>query len=333
MRAAVFSEYGPPEVLHVAEAPRPVPRGGDVLVRVHATSVSFGDTLVRNFRSVSPRQFHMPLLWWLIGRAVFGFRRPRKHVLGSEFAGEVAAVGANVTRYKVGDRVFGFRGPKMGAYAEYLCVPEKAVMAPMPGNVTFEDAATVPYGAIMAWGLLRKIGVRSGQRVLVVGASGGIGPAVVQLAVRQFGAVVTGVCGPANVDYVQSLGATTVIDYTKDDFRHGDATFDVIVDILGATAFGDGTRVLAEGGQLVYVSFKMRQVAEMVWTSIVRGKRVRCVLVSEKPKDLDAIRGFVENGLLRPRVDKVFPLEQAAEAHRYAESEARCGPVVIRVAE
>ncbi len=332
MRAAVFSEYGPPEVLRLAEVPQPMPGDGDVLVRVRATSVNFGDTLVRNFKAVSPRQFNMPLLFWLIGRVQFGIRRPRTRVLGSEFAGEVAAVGGNVTRYEIGDRVFGFRGPRMGAYAEYLCVPEKAVMAPMPANVTFEEAATVPYGAIMAWGLLRKIGVRSGQRVLVVGASGGIGPAVVQLAVRQFGAVVTGVCGTSNVDYVRSLGATTVLDYTKDDFLVGDATYDVIVDILGRTAFGDCKGVLAQGGQLVYVSFKMRQVVQMVWTSIVRSKRVRCVLVSEKPKDLDAIGEFLETGKLHPRVDKAFPLEQAAEAHRYADSEARSGPVVITVA-
>ena len=309
-----------------------MPGDDDVLVRVHATSVNFGDTLVRNFKAVSPRQFNMPLLFWLIGRVQFGIRRPRTRVLGSEFAGEVAAVGGNVTRYEIGDRVFGFRGPRMGAYAEYLCVHEQAVMAPMPANVTFEEAATVPYGAIMAWGLLRKIGVRSGQRVLVVGASGGIGPAVVQLAVRQFGAVVTGVCGTSNVDYVRSLGAATVIDYTKDDLLVGDTTYDVIVDILCRTAFGDCKGVLVEGGQLVYVSFKMRQVVQMVWTSIVRSKRVRCVLVSEKPKDLDAIGEFLETGKLRPRVDKAFPLEQAAEAHRYADSEVRSGPVVITVA-
>lgn len=332
MRAAVFSEYGPPEVLRLTEVPRPVPGDGDVLVRVRATSVNFGDMLVRDFKAVSPRQFHMPLLFWLIGRAQFGFRRPRNQVLGSEFAGEVEAVGGKVTRYRTGDRVFGFRGPRMGTYAEYLCVPERAVMAPIPPNISFEEAATVPYGAIMAWGLLRKVGVRSGQKVLVVGASGGIGPAVVQLAVRQFGAVVTGVCGTSNVDYVRSLGATDVIDYTTDDFLLGDVTYDVIVDVLGKTAFRDCTKVLAEGGQLVYISFKMRQVVQMVWTSIVRGKRVRCVLVSEKPKDLDTIREFLETGKLRPRVGKAFPLERAAEAHRYADSEARSGPVVITVA-
>lgn len=142
MRVSVFCEYGAPEVLHIAEVPAPVPGDGDVLVRVHATSVNFGDMLVRNFKAISSRQFHMPLLFWLIGRAQFGFRRPRVHVLGNEFAGEVAAVGREVTRYKVGDRVFGFRGPRMGAYAEPLCVPERGVMAPMPANATYEQAAT-----------------------------------------------------------------------------------------------------------------------------------------------------------------------------------------------
>lgn len=331
MKASVLTEYGPPEVLHIAEVPAPVPRDGDVLVRVHATSVNFGDTLVRNFRAVSPRQFHMPLLFWLIGRAQFGFRRPRVHVLGSEFAGEVAAIGREVTRYKVGDRVFGFRGPRMGAYAELLCVPESGVMALMPANVSYEEAATVPNGAIMAWGMLRKIRLQQGQRVLVIGASGGIGSAVVQLAALQFGAQVTGVCSTSNVDYVRSLGAARVIDYTKSDYLEGDEPYDLIVDILGKSRFADCKRVLARHGQLVYISFKMRQVAQMLWTSIVRTKRVRCVLVSEKPKDLDAIKGFLETGKLRPRVGRTFVLEQAAEAHRYAASDARSGPVAITV--
>lgn len=331
MRASVFTEYGPPEVLHIAEVPAPVPRDGDVLVRVHATSVNFGDTLVRNFKAVSPRQFHMPLLFWLIGRGQFGFRRPRAHVLGSEFAGEVAAVGRDVTRYKVGDRVFGFRGPRMGAYAEFLCVPERGVMAAMPANVSYEEAATVPNGAIMAWGLLRKIRLQAEQRVLVVGASGGIGAAVVQLAVSQFNARVTGVCGTSSVDYVRSLGADSVIDYTEADYLDSDESYDLIVDILGKSRFADCKRTLARRGQLVYVSFKMRQVAQMLWTSIVRTKRVRCVLVSEKPKDLDAIKGFLETGKLRPRVDRTFSLEQAAEAHRYAAGDAKSGPVAITV--
>ena len=327
----MISEYGPPEVLHLAEVPAPVPGDGDVLVRIHATSVNFGDTLVRNFKAVSPRQFHMPLLFWLIGRFQFGVRRPRTHVLGSEFAGEVAAVGRNVTRYEVGDRVFGFRGPRMGAYAEYLCVPERGVMAAMPTNATYEQAATVPYGAIMAWGLLRKVRVQPKQRILVIGASGGIGPAVVQLAASQFEARVTGVCGPSNLQYVRSLGAESVIDYTTADYLDTDERYDLIVDVLGKSRFAETRTVLAPHGQLICISFKTRQLAQMLWTWVLRTQRVRCVLVSEKPKDLEVIKEFVEAGKLRPRVDKTFPLEQAAEAHRYAESTAKSGPVVITV--
>jgi NADPH:quinone reductase-like Zn-dependent oxidoreductase len=331
MKASVFSEYGPPEVLHIAEVPTPTPGDGDVLVRVHAASVGFGDTLVRNFKAVSPRQFHMPFLFWLIGRFQFGFRRPRVHVLGSDFAGQVSAVGPAVTRFKVGDRVFGFRGPRMGAYAEYLCLPDDGVMVAMPENLSYEQAATIPNGAIIALGMLRKISLQRDQRVLVIGASGGIGSVVVQLAVSKFGAHVTGVCGPSSLDYVRSLGADQVIDYTEQDYLAADETYDVIVDVLGKSAFADCKRMLAPGGQLVYISFKMRQIGQMLWTSATRARRVRCVLINEHTEDLEMIGEFVESGMLQARVDKAFPLERAADAHRYAQSDARGGPVVITV--
>jgi len=331
MKAAVFDEYRPPEVLHLAELPVPVPGDRDVLVRVRATTVNFGDTLVRGFDEVTPRRFNMPLLFWLIGRTQFGWRRPRTRVLGNEFAGEVAAVGRAVTRYAVGDRVFGYRGPRMGAYAEQLCVPERAVMSRMPTNLTFEEAAAVPYGAIMAWGLLRKIRVQSGQRVLVVGASGGIGAAVVQLATAELGARVTGVCGTSNLDQVRALGAEEVIDYTREDFVDRGETYDVIIDVLGTRAFADCRRALVAGGRLVYFSFKARQILQMLWTSVFGKEKVRCVLVSETPEDLDAIRRFVEAGTLRVDVERTFPLAQAAEAHRYAGSDRRIGAVVITV--
>lgn len=332
MRASVFDEYGPPEVLHLAEIPAPTPGDHDVLVRVHAASVGFGDLLVRDFRSVSPRQFHMPFLFWLIGRFQFGLRRPRTRVLGSDFAGQVAAVGSRVTRFEVGDRVFGFRGPRMGAYAEYLCEPEQGVMAPMPTTVSYDEAATVPYGAIMAWGLLRKIALRRDQRVLVIGASGGIGSSVVQLAVSVFGAHVTGVCSTPNVEYVHSLGADHVIDYTEQDPLAAGTNYDVIIDVLGKSSFSDARHVLTPHGQLVYVSFKMRQVGQMLRTTIARSQRVRCILVNEHPKDIATIGEFVDTGVLRARVDRAFPLEQAADAHRYASSDANGGPVVITIA-
>jgi NADPH:quinone reductase-like Zn-dependent oxidoreductase len=331
MKASVLDEFGPPEVLHLAEVPTPVPGPRDLLIRVRATSVNFGDTLVRNFDAVSPSEFNMPLLFWIIGRIQFGLRRPRTQVLGSEFAGEVAAVGRDVTRFATGDRVYGFRGPRMGAYAEYLCVREDGVVAPMPATLTFEEAAAVPYGAIMAWGLLRKLRIRPGARVLVVGASGGIGPAVVQLAVAELGARVTGVCSTANVAFVRTLGAADVIDYTREDFVDRHESFDVIIDVLGRCSFADGRRVLAPHGRLVYVSFKMRQVGQMLWTAPFGRRKVRCVVVSEKPEDLGAISELIDAGKLRAFVDRTFPLERAADAHRYASSETRCGPVVITV--
>lgn len=331
MKASTFTEYGPPEVLHVTEVPKPVPDAHGVLVRVHATSVNFGDTLVRDFKAVSPRKFHMPLAFWLIGRSRFGFMRPRTTVLGSEFAGEVVAVGREVTRFKPGDQVFGHRGPRMGAYAEYLTIPEDGVIAAKPANLSYEEAAAMPYGAIMALGLLCKIRLRGGQSILVNGASGGIGLAVVQLAVSQFGARVTAVCGPSNVDNVRSLGAARVIDYTKEDFVDSGETYDVIVDILGKSSFAHCKRALKPKGRLVYVSFKAKQVGQMLWTSLIGGRKVVCLLVNENAEDLGAVQQLIEAGKLRPVVDKTFPLEQAAEAHRYAESGAKHGSVVITV--
>lgn len=332
MKAAVLTDFGPPEVLQLREVAAPVASGRDVLIRVRATSVNFGDLLVRNFAAVSPRDFHMPWLFWLIGRLSFGFDRPRVHILGSEFSGIVEAVGARVTRFKKGDAVFGYRGPRMGAYAELLCMPERGVLATKPTNVTDEEAAACPYGAVMALDLLRKIRVQPGQRMLVVGASGGIGPMIVQLATNHFGAKVAGVCGTARVAFVMSLGATTVIDYSQEDFVDRPDTYDVIVDILGKSSFSRCRRVLAPHGRLVFVSFKAKQVLQMLWTSVVGDQKVTCAVMSERQADLVTVKQMVEAGTLRPIVDRVFPLEQAAQAHRYAEGGARQGTVVISVA-
>lgn len=331
MKAAVLTQFGPPDVLHLDEVATPVATGDDIVVRVGATSVNFGDTLVRNFAAVSPRTFHMPWLFWLIGKLSFGFSRPRRRILGSEFAGTVEAVGPRVTRFTPGDAVFGYRGPQMGAYAEYLRISEHGVVTRKPANMTDEEAAATPYGALMALGLLRQIRVKAGDRVLVVGASGGIGPAIVQLASRHYGATVTGVCGSARVAYVTSLGAASVIDYTREDFVTRPETYDVIIDVLGTSAFSRCRRVLSPHGRLVYVSFKTKQLLQMLWTSIRGTQKVVCILTSERREDLDVIRTLVETGALRTVVDRVFPLDRAAEAHRYAESGAKTGAVVITV--
>lgn len=330
MRAAFFTEFGPPEVLHVRDVATPVATGGhDVLIRVHATSVNFGDTLVRNFAAVSPRSFHMPWVFWFIGKLTFGFSTPRIHILGSEFAGTVETVGELVTRFKKGDSVFGYRAARMGAYAEYLVMRDDGVVTAKPANMAFAEAAGCPYGAVTALGLLTKIRLQPGQRVLVVGASGGIGPPIVQLAARHFGARVTGVCSTARLAYVTALGAEAVIDYTQEDFVERAGTYDVVIDILGKTSFARGRRILAPHGRLVYVSFKMKQILQMLWTSVFSDQKVICALVTERQEDLVAVRTLVEAGTLRSVVDRTFPLEQAAEAHRYAESDAKTGAVVI----
>lgn len=333
MKAAYLTAFGPPDVLQTREVAAPVIRHPrDVLIQLRATSVNFGDTLVRNFASVTPGSFHMPWLFWLIGKLTFGFTRPRVHILGSEYSGIVDAVGRGVTQFRPGDAVFGYSGAGMGAYAEYLRVRETAVLARKPAQTTWEEAAGCPYGALMALGVLRQAGLQRGQHVLVVGASGGIGPPIVQLAARHVGATVTGVCGPARLSYVRSLGAADVIDYSREDFVERGGTYDVIIDILGKSDVARCRRLLAPDGRMVYVSFKLPQILWMLRTAITGGPRVICALVNERQVDLVAIAGLIETGTLRPIVDRSFPLEAAADAHRYAATGANAGAVVISIA-
>lgn len=328
VRACVYNEYGPPEVLHIEEVPKPAPRVDEVLVRVRATTVNFGDLIARNFKSVTPRQFGMPFLFWLLARLAFGLSKPRQRILGSEFAGDVESVGAAVTRFKVGDAVFGYLGERMGAYAEYVCVPERAAVAHKPSNLSYEEAATVPYGAVMALGLLRHVTIKPGERVLILGASGAIGSAALQL-VRHAGAEVTGVCGAPRMAFVKALGADRVIDYDREDVTQGTETYDVILDVLGKSSFARCERVLKPDGTLLYASFKTRQLAQMLWTSIVGGKRVACTLAPGSLADLMAVKNLVEAGKLTTLIDRRFPLAETAEAHRYALSGRKQARVVI----
>jgi NADPH:quinone reductase-like Zn-dependent oxidoreductase len=270
----------------------------------------------------------MPLPLWFLSKLLFGFKRPRITILGSEFAGEIEAVGKDVKRFRKGGKVFGYRGPRMGAYAEYLCMPENGVVAPKPAGMTYAEAAAVPYGAIMALNLLRKVDLRPGQRILVNGASGGIGPAVVQLA-KYFGAEVTGVCGTQRLKLVKSLGADKVIDYTKEDFTDSGETYAFIIDILGKSSFSRVKRSLKPNGRCLLVSFKMKQLFQMLWTKIKGGKRVICALSTEKAEDLTFIKELIEAGKIKSVIDRCYPLEQAAEAHRYYESGKKKGSVVI----
>ena len=328
MKAIVYTEFGPPEVLSIKEVEKPAPKEDEVLVRVHATPVSYGDLIARNFKNISAREFHMPLPLLLLTRMYFGFSKPKINILGSEFAGEIEAVGGKVTRFKAGDAVMGYLGQRMGAYAEYLCMPEHGSLALKPANMTYAEASAVPYGALMASSLLRKADLRSGQKALINGASGGIGSAALQLA-KSYEAEVTGVCGTPRVEYVKALGADRVIDYKKEDFTRNGQTYDLILDVLGMSSFARVKNSLNPNGIYLPVSFKMKALLQVLTTKLAGGKRVICTLAEEKSEDLVFAKELVEAGKYKSLIDKCFPMEEAAEAHRYAESGLKKGNVVI----
>jgi NADPH:quinone reductase-like Zn-dependent oxidoreductase len=329
MKAIVYKTYGSPEVLHVEEVAKPAPKDSEVLIKNYATNVNFGDLMARNFKAISPRQFNMLFLFWFMAKISFGLNRPKNPILGSEFAGEVEAVGSAVTRFKPGDQVSGYLGPSMGAYAEYFCMPENGVVASKPANMTYEEAAVVPYGAIMALNLLRKVNLQPGQKVLINGASGGIGSAAVQVA-KCFGAEVTGVCSTPRLAFVKSLGADHIIDYTSQDFTQNGETYDLIFDILGKCAFARCKNSLSPNGILLYASFKEKQLMQMLWTTRSgSGKRVICSIAPGSLEDLNAVKELVEAGKIQAIIDRCYPMEQAAEAHCYVEGGHKKGNVVI----
>lgn len=330
MKAIIYDTYGPPEVLKLVELNKPAPKENEILIKNRAASVNYGDILARNFKDVTPHQFNMPLLFWIMARAFFGFSKPKVKILGSEFSGDVEAVGKNVIGFKVGDKVFGYRGQSMGTYAEYFVIPEKSVVTLKPENISYEEAAAVPGGSMVALFVLKKVNVQKAEKVLIIGASGGNGNFIVQIA-KKFGAEVTGVCGTNRVDFVEALGADKVIDYTKEDFTKSDQKYDLIFDILGRTGFAKCKNSLAENGKYVLISFKVKQLLQMMWTSFFGSKKVMCVLSPQKPEELLAVSKMIEEGKLKSIIDKTFPLDQVAEAHKYVEQGNKKGNVVITV--
>jgi len=282
MKAIVYTEYGEPDVLKIQEVEKPYPKANEILIRVQAVSVNYGDLIARNFKNISTREFNMPLLIWILARFSFGLQKPKLKILGNTFAGEIESIGNDVKRFKIGDPVFGYTGEKMGGYAEYVCMPENSILAVKPSNMTYEEASVIPYGTIMALNLLKKVNIQKGQKMLVIGASGGIGSAVVQLAKHYFGAEVTGVCGTLRLDFVKKLGADKVIDYTKVDYLQPVEKYDVIFDILGKGSFSQCKKSLQEKGVYLLSSFKSRKLLQMLWTSIKGGKKVVCAIATPK---------------------------------------------------
>lgn len=330
MKAITYTEYGSPSVLQLREIAKPEPKDNEILIRIRATRVNYGDTLARKFGSVTTKEFNMPGILLLPVRLEFGTRKPKKYILGSEFSGVIEAVGKEVKRFKAGDAVFGYRGSSFGAYAEYLCMPESGLVTHKPTNMSFDEATLIPYGALTALSHLKKLNIQPGQKVLVNGASGGIGSAGVQLA-KYFGAEVTGVCGTPKLAYVQTLGADKVIDYTKEDFTKNGERYDLIYDILGKSSFDNCRSSLTSKGVLLYASFKAKQLIQMWRTSKSAGQKVICTLSSENLDDLNFIKELIEAGKFKTVIDKRYPLEETAEAHRYYESGKNTGNVVISV--
>jgi NADPH:quinone reductase-like Zn-dependent oxidoreductase len=317
MRAVVCDRYGSPGVLRLEDVERPVPKHDEVLVKVRATTVSRSDCGVR---SGEP----------LIARFVSGLLRPKRKILGSELAGEVETVGAAVTEFEAGDRVFGVSAWKFGAHAEFICMPESAPLAPMPACMSFEEAAGVCDGAILALGCLRPADPGKGKRVLIYGASGSIGTAAVQLA-AYFDADVTAVCNTRNVELVRSLGAAEVIDYTQEDFTENGQTYDVIFDAVGKHSFQRCKGSLKRGG-FYLATDRLQNLILVLWTARIGDKKVVFPIPPRyTKKDVLFLKGLIEAGKYRAVIDRCYPLEQVVDATRYVETEQKTGNVVLTV--
>ena len=323
MRAVVYRRYGPPDVLQLTEVEKPTPKDNEVLVRIHATTVTSGD--------VRMRRFDVPRGQWLMARLALGLIGPKNTILGVELAGEIESVGKDVIRFEVGDQVFG-QLPLMvsGTHAQYICMREDWVLATKPANVTYEESVGVPFMGLSALYFLRKANVKSGQKVLIVGASGAVGTYAVQLA-KQMGAEVTGVCSTRNLELVRSLGADQVIDYTREDYEGSGEIYDVVLDAVGKTSFSRCKGLLKPGGVYVTVSGGVSELLQMLWTSVIGSKRVVAGTVSNTLDDLLFCRELMEGGKLRSVIDRRYSLEQMAEAHRYVETGRKRGNVVITV--
>jgi len=322
MKAIVCTKYGPPDVLQLREVEKPTAKDNEVLVKVYATTVTAGDCELRSLT--------FPIWLRLLMRIMFGLRKPRKKILGFYLAGEIESVGKDVKLFRKGDQVFGTTGMSLGAYAEYICLPEEGLVAIKPANMTYEEAATVPIGGLEALHFLRKGNIQSGQKVLINGAGGSIGTFAIQLA-RYFGAEVTGVDSTGKLDMLRSIGADQVIDYTQEDFTKSGQTYDVIFDVVGKSSFSRSVRSLKQNGRYLLANPGLSLIVRGPWTSMISSKKVIFGLTSPRTEDLIFLKELIEAGKIKSVIDRHYPLEQTAEAHRYVETGHKKGNVVITV--
>ncbi|MGZ5253808.1 MAG: NAD(P)-dependent alcohol dehydrogenase [Flavitalea sp.] len=319
MKAIVYTQYGPPEVLQLKEVEKPLPKENEILIKIKATAVNSGDLRLRKADPFAVRFF-------------FGLTKPKNNILGGVLSGDVEAMGTAVKLFKVGDQVFGTTGMSFGAYADYKCLPESAVLALKPHNLTYEEAAVIPFGGTTAFFFIKKANIQSGQKVLIYGASGAVGTAAIQLA-KYFGAHVTGVCSTDNIDMVRSLGADAVVDYTKDDFTKNGEMYDVIFDTVDKISFANSLKSLNKKGILILGASGLSGMLQGLWTSMTSSKKVITGMISEKVEDIYFLKGLIEQSKMKAVIDRTYPLSQMAEAHMYVEKGHKKGNVAIKMAD
>jgi NADPH:quinone reductase-like Zn-dependent oxidoreductase len=324
MKAILHTKYGPPDELQLKKIEKPTPKDAEVLIKVHASSVTTTDCNARNFTFV-PKSF------LFLARMMFGFKKPKINILGIDVAGEIEAVGKDVMRFKIGDQVFGSAGTKFGAHAEYVCVSEKGALAIKPVKMTFSEAASISLAGNTALFYIRDLAnIQPGQKILIHGASGAIGTYAVQLA-KYYGAEVTGVCSAANAEMVKSLGASKVIDYTKEDFTESSERFDFIFGVVGKTTFSQCKKLLRQNGIYLENMLELKDMLTIMWTKVLGGKKIKGGVSSAKSENLKFFLELIESGKLKPIIDRCYPLEQTAEAFQYVENGHKKGNVVITV--
>jgi NADPH:quinone reductase-like Zn-dependent oxidoreductase len=323
MKATEYKKYGLPEVLQLIEVDKPTPKSNEVLVKIHATTVTATECM---FRQGKP----------FISRFFTGLSKPKLTRLGEELAGDIDAVGKDVKNFKKGDKVFGTAGPKFGANAEYLCVPEDGVLVLKPDNMNYEEAASSVDGFLTAMPFLRDVGkIKKGQKVLINGASGSVGSSAVQLA-KYFETEVTGVCSSSNVEMVKLIGADKVVDYTKKDFTKSGQTYDIIFDAVGKVSYSKAKKVLKKDGIFLEAGMGLGIISNVLWTSVFGTKRAKIAATglrppSERKKDLVFLKQLIEEGKIKPVIDKTYPLTEIAKAHAYVDKGHKKGNVVLKV--
>jgi len=315
MKAAVYTQYGLPGVLQLKEVAKPAPKDNEILLRIKATAVNSGDVRLRKADPFAVRFF-------------FGLLKPKINILGSVFSGEVESVGRNVKRFKIGDEVFGHTDMRFGAYAEYICLPEDGSLALKPVNLSHHEAAAIPFGGVTALHFIKKAVIKPNQKVLVVGASGAVGSAAVQLT-KSYGAMVTGVCSTANMDLVKSIGADKVIDYTKEDFTQNGEIYDLIFDAVRTISVSRSLKSLAKNGIMILSAAGMPEMLQGLWISMTSNRKVMTGVISHKAADIIFLKELIERGEFKPVVDRTYPLEEIAEAHAYVDKGHKKGNIIL----